>query len=149
VLRRMPWIVNVGRILYGFFRPRFSAGVVGVVFNANGDVLLAEHVFHPHTPWGLPGGWIERNEDPATALRREFHEELELDVTTDKVLIVIGEENHIDIAYLCTANGQVGKLSNELLGYRWTSVHELPRIQKFHYRAIMCALDVTVEEKKL
>ena len=42
-----------------------------------GQVLLVEHVFHPYAPWGLPGGWIDRNESPSqTAVIRELQEEL-------------------------------------------------------------------------
>jgi 8-oxo-dGTP diphosphatase len=146
LLRRMPWIVQVGRVVWGVGRARFSAGVVGVVFDDRGQLLLVEHVFHPHTPWGLPGGWIDDRENPAEALKREFREELELEIDTERVLLVIGENNHIDVAYLCSAKGQIGKLSNELLSYRWFDVQDLPRLQKFHYRAIMSVLS---EEKKV
>ncbi len=141
--------MSVGRVLWGFSRARFSAGVIGVVFNDSGQVLLVEHVFHPHTPWGLPGGWIERREDPATALCREFFEELELQISADRILALeLGYGDHIDFAYLCTTKGQVGKLSSELLDYQWFDVQALPRLQKFHYRAIMCALEVMLQERK-
>ena len=83
----MPWIVNVGRVIWGFSRARFSAGVIGVVFDDNGHVLLVEHVFHPHLPWGLPGGWIDKHESPADAVQRDFREELELVISADKVLL--------------------------------------------------------------
>jgi 8-oxo-dGTP diphosphatase len=150
LLRRMPWIVNVGRVVWGFSRARFSAGVIGVVFDDNGHVLLVEHVFHPHLPWGLPGGWIDKHESPADAVQREFREELELVISADKVLLTeLGYGDHIDVAYLCSTTGQIGKLSNELLNYRWCNVQELPRLQKFHYRAIMRALDLMLEERKL
>jgi 8-oxo-dGTP pyrophosphatase MutT (NUDIX family) len=145
LLRRMPWIVQIGRFFWGFSRARFSAGVIGLVRDDSGHILLVEHVFHPHTPWGLPGGWIDDQEDPAEALRREFMEELELEIDTERVLSVVGESNHIDIAFLCSTKGQIGKLSNELLSYRWFDVQDLPRLQKFHYRAIMSVLS---EEQK-
>ena len=35
-----------------FFIPRQHVGVVGALFNEAGQVLLVEHVFRPHFPWG-------------------------------------------------------------------------------------------------
>ncbi|MBZ0287924.1 MAG: NUDIX hydrolase, partial [Anaerolineae bacterium] len=75
-IRRAPWLAITARALWRIRQARFSAGVVGVVFNDAGDVLLVEHVFHPYTPWGLPGGWVDHREDPARTLEREMREEL-------------------------------------------------------------------------
>jgi ADP-ribose pyrophosphatase YjhB (NUDIX family) len=46
-----------------------------------------EHVFRPHYPWGLPGGWVERGENPANTVRREFEEELGLWVEIKQLLL--------------------------------------------------------------
>jgi ADP-ribose pyrophosphatase YjhB (NUDIX family) len=62
-------------------------GAVGAIFNDAGQVLLVEHIFRPHYPWGLPGGWVERAEDPAEAVRRELEEELKLQVEVKRLLL--------------------------------------------------------------
>jgi ADP-ribose pyrophosphatase YjhB (NUDIX family) len=60
------------------FAPRHYVGAAGVVFNEMGQILLIEHVFRAHFPWGLPGGWVEHGETPAETVRREVEEELGL-----------------------------------------------------------------------
>jgi 8-oxo-dGTP diphosphatase len=143
VIRRAPWLAYSARIMWRIRQPRFTAGVVGVVFNEAGQVLLVEHVFHPHHPWGLPGGWVDRNEDPAETVRREMREELELDIRVGPVLLAkVDFGNHLDMAYLCYLNGGIGKLSAELLDYRWADPTALPRLHSFHYRAIQQALSI-------
>ncbi len=85
-LRRFPplrWLLAVGVRL---FVPRHYVGAVGAIFNDAGQVLLMEHVFRPHYPWGLPGGWVEYGESPADAVRREIEEELGLKVELKQVL---------------------------------------------------------------
>jgi ADP-ribose pyrophosphatase YjhB (NUDIX family) len=143
LLQLAPWIAPSAMRLWRWRQARFSAGVAGVVFNPVGQVLLVEHVFHPNAPWGLPGGWVDRREDPANALRREMQEELALKVEVGPVLLVeLDFGNHLDLAYLCTADGSIGQLSSELLDHGWFNTTELPRLHKFHYRAIMRALDM-------
>lgn len=143
LLQSAPWIAASAMRLWRWRQARFSAGVAGVVFNAAGQVLLVEHVFHPHAPWGLPGGWVDRREEPAEALRREMQEEMELDVVVGPVLLVeLDFSSHLDMAFLCTASGSIGQLSSELLDHGWFDVTELPRLHKFHYRAIMRALEM-------
>lgn len=66
--------------------PRNIVGVMGAIFNDSGQVLLVEHVFRPQQPWGLPGGWVERGEDPAYCLKRELVEELNMKIVTKKLL---------------------------------------------------------------
>ena len=136
-LRRFPWIVSFARALYSLSRPRFTMGVVGVLFNAEGRVLLVEHVFHPYLPWGLPGGWVERNERPGESLLRELREELEIEATLGPLLLIDNlEPDHLDIAYMCSSASPVGKLSYELLGYKWVDPAALPPTHEFHRQAI-------------
>ncbi len=143
VVRKFPWAMQGAQTLWRFTRPRFSIGVVGVVFNAAGEVLLVEHVFHPYTPWGLPGGWVERGEQPDETLVRELHEELQLNaVVTRIVAMERPHTTHLDLAYLCRANGDVGALSGELLDYRWCDPDQLPAIRLFHRQAIQQAVSV-------
>jgi ADP-ribose pyrophosphatase YjhB (NUDIX family) len=66
--------------------PRHHVGAVGVVFNSTGQILLVEHVFRPNYNWGLPGGWVERGENPASAVRRELEEELGLKIEVKSLL---------------------------------------------------------------
>lgn len=142
-IRRAPWLAVTARFFWRIRQARFTAGVAGVVFNESGDVLLVEHVFHPYLPWGLPGGWVDHREDPASALQREMREELELTVEIGPVLILkVDYGNHIDVAYLCYPSGTIGKLSSELLGYRWVDPTNLPQIHSFHKRAIQRALEL-------
>ena len=78
------WLLRLGVKLLA---PRNHVGVVGVVFDQGGRVLLAEHVFRTDCAWGLPGGWLERGEDPTQAIQREIKEELNLKVQVKKLLL--------------------------------------------------------------
>jgi ADP-ribose pyrophosphatase YjhB (NUDIX family) len=141
-LRKAPWIVGVARSIWRVGQPKFTAGAVGIVFNDQGQVLLVEHVFHPYAPWGLPGGWIDRNENPSQTVIRELREELHLTVEVNSLLLVETDfGNHLDFAYLCDAKSAVGQLSSELLDYRWYDTNALPKLHRFHYRAINSALE--------
>ena len=148
VLRRNPWMVVAAWRVWRLTRPRFTMGVVGVIFNASGHVLLVEHVFHPYLPWGLPGGWVERQEDPAVSLRREMREELALDVEVGAVVAVeLVAHTHVDLAYRCFTRGEIGALSYELLDYGWFDPQHLPGTHLFHQIAIQRAQAALVSEE--
>ncbi len=148
LLQKAPWIVAVARLFWRLGQPKFTAGVVGVVFNAQGQVLLVEHVFHPYAPWGLPGGWIDRNESPSHTAARELQEELQLTVEVGSLLLVeVDFGNHLDFAYLCNATSPVGILSSELLDYGWYDTSALPKLHRFHYKAIKSALEVRMRKE--
>ncbi|NJN98504.1 MAG: NUDIX hydrolase [Anaerolineales bacterium] len=82
--RLLRWLLALAVRL---FVPRHYVGAVGVIFNEAGQVLVMEHVFRPHFPWGLPGGWVERGEDPAETVRREVEEELALRIEVKKLVL--------------------------------------------------------------
>ena len=137
ILRRNPWAVVAAKRVYGLTRPHFTMGVVGVLFNSRGQVLMVEHVFHPYLPWGLPGGWVERNEHPGDSLRRELREELTIEAEIGAILVVDNfEPHHLDLAYLCRGPETVGPLSFELLGCQWVEPDQLPPTHEFHRLAI-------------
>ena len=133
---RLPYIV------FRRMQTRYTIGVAGVILDANGRVLIVEHVMHPRYPWGLPGGWIGSDEDPAAAVIRELDEELELAAKVTRVLHIAKPfTNHIDMSFLCEPISPVGKLSRELLDHKWTDPKHLPHMHTFHRRSIEIALD--------
>ena len=141
LVRRYPLIIRLPYLLFRRFQPRYTIGVVGILINDMGQILIVEHVLHPEHPWGLPGGWIDSDEQPAVAVVRELKEELQLDtIVKDIIHIEKRYKNHIDIAFTCEALNSVGKLSNELLNYQWADPNHLPPLNTFHKSAIEIAL---------
>jgi 8-oxo-dGTP diphosphatase len=59
------WIVN----------HKFLIGVSAVIVNEQGEILLFKHTYRGKHPWGLPGGWLMKRENPARAIEREIYEE--------------------------------------------------------------------------
>ena len=141
-IRRFPAVIHIPYRVFRRVQTRYTVGVVAVILDDHCRVLIVEHLLHPDYPWGLPGGWIGADEDPAAALLRELKEELQLTaVVTQTLHVARSLPNHIDIAFLCQAKGPIGKLSIELLDYKWVEPEALPQLQAFHRRAIEAALN--------
>lgn len=145
-LRRVPWAGYAIQRLYQMAQPRFTVGAVGVLLDPPGEhVLLVEHVFHAAHPWGLPGGWLGRHEDPAEGVAREFLEETGLRVQAVRPLLIrraTGMPHHMDVAYLCALDGgpQTIRLSRELLAARWTPCDTPPPLIEFQALALRAAV---------
>jgi len=149
ILRRFPYLLVIPYHVFRFFHAKFSMGVVGVLFNDAGQVLLVEHVLHPRMPWGLPGGWIDHNEDPAEAVVRELKEELNLSVDIVQVITVEKTEyNHTDVAFLCRVTAGELHLSHELLNYGWYDLDTMPLIRRFHVEVIQKAKALMIRNER-
>jgi len=146
LLRRYPRLGVTLQRTVRLIQPRFTAGVVGVLCDPQRErVLLVEHVYHARTPWGLPGGWMDRDEDPARTVEREFAEETGLQVRAVRpLMIVLGTQwrRHLDVVFLVELReaNQAIRLCDELLSYRWAALDELPPLVSLHRRAIELAL---------
>lgn len=141
-LRLVPGLTRVMHVAFRLSQARYTAGVVGVVLNQVGEILIVEHVFHPNWPWGLPGGWLGRAEDPAAALSRELLEETGLQITVIRPLLVRmcqSFTSHLDISYICRSEEEVKSLSSELLSYQWLKPNYMPSLLPFHADSIKVA----------
>jgi 8-oxo-dGTP diphosphatase len=128
--------------------PRHPVGAVGVVFDTDGRVLVLEHAFRTDFPWGLPGGWVERGEDPRDTVKRELREELRLDVDVKDLVLcaAVGRVRtsthplHLGLAYYCRLLSDAEILSTEVLAFDWIDPADPRRpLAPFQRTAIECA----------
>lgn len=121
--------------------PRQRVGVAVVAVNESEEVFLLRHVYHPHWEWGLPGGWLKRNEAPAAGALRELREETGLTAVLGPAVTV--QHNltppHIGIAYLAQINGGEPQLSHEIIEARWFPHDALPVPLSKHTRLAIAA----------
>jgi len=66
--------------------PTMFAAAAALFTSADGRVLLVKPNYRNH--WSLPGGILEHGEPPHEGCRREVKEELGLDITLGRLLVV-------------------------------------------------------------
>jgi 8-oxo-dGTP pyrophosphatase MutT (NUDIX family) len=132
-LRRIPPLRWLLALAVRGLVPRHYVGASGVIFNQAGQVLVLEHVFRLYYPWGLPGGWVERGEDPADTVRREVFEELGVSVEVKQLLACqlqgggLGDTTPagLGLVYYCRWPGEppdwpsLAQKSSEILAIEW------------------------------
>lgn len=116
-----------------FFGP--VAAVGGLVTNEQGQLLLVRRAREPGKgKWGLPGGFVDRNETIEQALSREVLEETNLSVSEAKYLTSFPNlydyagviSPVIDLFYLCRVVDQaaIRLLDGELDSFLWVQPTE-------------------------
>lgn len=128
ILTRSLLIRWLMRLAVKFTVPRQRVGVALVALNEANEVFLLRHVFHPYFEWGLPGGWLKKNEAPEAGVLRELREETGLTAVLGPAVSVLHglQPPHIGIAYVGQLDtGQV-KLSHEIIEARWFALNSLP-----------------------
>ena len=97
---------SVQRRLLHLAAPKITHGVAAVICDEQGRILVARHVYR-RQPWSMPGGLVDRGEQPAEALARELHEELGVDAVVG--LLLHGETcigtSHLTLYYQVTIAG--------------------------------------------
>jgi len=108
--------------------PRFTVTAGAVVFNQNGEVLLLKHRFRPGSGWGLPGGFIEKGEQPIDALRRELREEIGLELQDVEIFAVrsFAKPQQVEVLFRCRSNGTLKPQTIEVERADWFSIANLP-----------------------
>ncbi|MBP7902025.1 MAG: NUDIX hydrolase [Spirochaetes bacterium] len=112
---------------------------VGGLVVENGKVLLVEHTKDNDSYFLVPGGGVEFCEDAKSALKREFLEELSVEIIPEDIIYIsesISPESsrHIlNIVFSCTyKSGEIMLGSDKRLsGYRYFSPEELDSVKVF------------------
>lgn len=112
-----------------FTQPRFQVTAGAVVLNNEGRVLLLKHVFRPGSGWGIPGGFLEKGEQPDEAVRRELREETGLELESVEIAFIraLEKSNRVEIIYRCRAHGQLSLQGYEIKSGDWFQPDQLPQ----------------------
>lgn len=105
----------------------------------NGQLLLIEHTKNSEIYYLLPGGGAEDFEDLKTSLKREFLEELGMNVFVGEVLQLAqnispdGSRNifHVIFSVSSLDNPELSELGGRVTGYRWIDLDSQDSVQSF------------------
>ncbi len=109
--------------------PRFAVTTGAVVVDRRGRVLLLKHVFRVGSGWGIPGGFMEKGEQPEEAVRRELREEVGLEVESARLVFVrtLKRPTQVEIMFHCRPLGEASPQSLEIKRAVWFEMDELPQ----------------------
>ena len=126
IWRRLPGSVRVRVMRFG--HRRFTATAGAVIFSDDGRILLLDHVFRPESGWGIPGGFLNRGEQPEAGLRRELREEVGLELDSVELLSTrsLHRPRQIEIYFCAKAIGAPHPRSFEIRGAEWFPLDALP-----------------------
>lgn len=119
--------------------PRFTVTAGAVVIDTQGRVLLLKHVFRAGSGWGIPGGFIERGEQPEDAIRRELREEIGLELEEAELAFVrtLKQPSQVEIIFRCRPRGTTGAHSLEIKHAEWYALAALPEALGRDQRALI------------
>ena len=126
IWRRTPRFVRVWGVR--LTNAHFTVTAAGLILNSSGRVLLLKHRFRGGSGWGIPGGFIEADEQPEAALRRELREEIGLELPTAELFRVRTLKNlrQIEIIFYSETEAAVKTLSDEIEESGWFTPDSLP-----------------------
>jgi 8-oxo-dGTP pyrophosphatase MutT (NUDIX family) len=98
-----PFLLAADGLRRGYWRVTrpFSVGVLGLVVDGEGRVLLVEQTYR--SGWYLPGGGVRKREGLDDALRRELREEVGIEPTATPWLLGLywnfaeGKSDHVAV----------------------------------------------------
>jgi ADP-ribose pyrophosphatase YjhB (NUDIX family) len=104
----------------------FTVSAAGIITNAEGKVLLLNHVLRPASGWGVPGGFMSAGEQPDVTLKREIKEETGIDLVDIHLYRVRTRGIHIEIVLTARGVGEPAVKSREIIELGWFAVDAMP-----------------------
>ena len=107
---------------------RFTVTAGAIIFNQAGEILVLKHRFRAGSGWGLPGGFLERGEQPIDALRRELREELGFEIEDVEIFTArsFRKPKQVEILFRGHGSGPVTPRTMEVERAEWFSLDALP-----------------------
>jgi 8-oxo-dGTP diphosphatase len=105
---------------------KFTVSVGVVIFDEMERVLLLDHVLRPKSGWGIPGGFINANEQPEDAVHREIKEETGLELENVKLWRIETRNLHFEMIFFATSRGNAEVKSREIIQVKWFETNDLP-----------------------
>ena len=127
---------------------KFTVSAAGIITNEKGEVLLLDHYLRPDSGWGVPGGFMEKGEQPEAAFRREIREETGLEVRDVEIHRVRTLGRHIEVIYTAQATGEAQAISREIRESRWFAPEDVPKeMSRDQQFLVQKALSGTVQDQ--
>ena len=124
--------------------PSFTVGAICVIERPDGHILLVRQAYRRR--WGIPGGLLQRGEDPAVAARREVFEEvgIAIELLGPPAVVIDPDPQRVDLVYRARPSslvevGAARPSSPEILEVGWFAPDALPELQ-FETAQAMVAL---------
>lgn len=107
---------------------RYLVGVLAVIADEEGRVLLLRHDYRREGQWGLPGGQMQGLEGLEKALARELAEETGLQVGVGELVWAVCDQSlpRVDLYYRCRLTGGELSLSDEVAEAGFFRLEALP-----------------------
>ena len=143
IFRHLPGPVRRRVVRVG--QTRFTVTAGAFVFDDQGRILLLAHEFRADSRWGIPGGFLDKGEQPTEALLRELREEVSLEVTDVELYFgrALKRPHQVELYFACTAINKPNPSSFEIRHAEWFDINELPDdLSNDQRKIIRRALDV-------
>lgn len=117
---------GVSHLLVRLAKPTYALGAVALI-EFDGKVLALEQVHR--RGFSLPGGLVDRGEQPADAVRREVQEETGLRIDPGDAITVVFDPRvrHADVIFrvICDHEPEVD-VASEAYAFRWLDLRQWP-----------------------
>lgn len=124
VWRKTPNLIKVR--LVRATQAKFTVSVGAIVTDSKGKILLLDHVLRPASGWGIPGGFIEANEQPQDAIQRELCEEIGLEIEDIRLFRIRTIRRHVEILFRAHAHSKGEVQSFEINKLGWFALDKMP-----------------------
>jgi ADP-ribose pyrophosphatase YjhB (NUDIX family) len=125
IWRKLPQSVRL-KIIRGT-QNKFTVSVGVVIFDEKERILLLDHVLRPKSGWGIPGGFINANEQPEQAVHREIREETGLELKNVKLWRIETKNLHVEMIFFAEGYGKAEVKSREIKEAKWFESNDLPK----------------------
>jgi 8-oxo-dGTP diphosphatase len=125
----------------------FLVGVMAMICDDDGHLLLVRSTYDPRYEWSLPGGWMGRNEQPRECIKRELREETGYEIAIDCLLDTQTRRHlpSVDIVFRGRVVSGEFRPSAEVTEVRFFRTDDLPDSLPPSHRKLIGRHAVTIE----